>query len=229
MTLDILAIDVETTGYNPKTDRIIQIGGVAIRIDDDQFRVTGVLDLVVNPGMDITVPREIEQLTGLTRQALNYGMPTDKALLCLQQFLDIPSRVWGGESRVELVGHNIQFDLRMIGGEAQRLGRVTNIPGVVYCTMKANRSAIKLEDLCRKLGVPDVGGFEAFHDAFSDAVATMACHRKTGLPWFAGKTPAAFVGYDVSKWDIWSAIDSNPETIGLTLANRGLVTVEAAG
>ena len=230
MTVDIIAIDVETTGYNPKTDRIIQIGGVAIRIEDDQCRVTGVLDLVVNPGLDVTVPREIENLTGLTRRALNYGMPTDKALLCLQQFLDIPLRCFEGESRRELVAHNIRFDLRMIGADAQRAGVEIRAPMWLECTMtNAQRRGWgkpKLADLCQRLGVPDVGGF---HNAFADSVTAMGCFRKMAPQLFTGTRPAGFVGYDVSRWDIWSAIDRNPETIGLTLANRGLVTVEAAG
>lgn len=229
MTLDILAIDVETTGCNSKTDRIIQIGGVAIRIDDDQFRVTGVLDLVVNPGLDVTVPREIEQLTGLTRGLLNQGMPTDKALLCLQQFIDIP-KCFEDESRRELLGHNIQFDMRMIGAEARRTGVQIRAPIWQECTMtNAQRRGwgkLKLADLCQRLGVADVGGF---HNAFADAVTAMGCFRKMTPQLFTGVRPAGFVGYDVSKWDIWSAIDSNPETIGLTLANRGLVSVEAAG
>ena len=225
MTDYVLAIDVETTGLNPQEHRIIQIGGVALRIEGDHFRVVGVLDLIVNPGFDVTVPVEIEQLTGLNRQALNFGMPTDKAFLCLQQFLNIPSRCFDGESRVELVGHNIQFDLRMIGAEAQRLGRVTNIPGRCYCTMNAlGRGRVRLETLCQKLGVINVGGF---HNAFADAATTLACYRQLALPVFNGKSPVAFVGYDVSRWDIWSAIDGNPQTVGLTLSNRGLVTIEA--
>lgn len=224
MTVDILAIDVETTGYSPKTDRIIQIGGVAVRIEDDQFRVTGVLDLVVNPGMNVPVSREIEHLTGLSRERLNSGMPMYGAWDKLQEFLNIPTRSSDSE-RVELVGHNIHFDLRMIGAEATRLRRVTNIPGVVYCTMKSHKRPIKLADLCRQLEVPVVGGF---HNAFNDAVSTMLCHRTTGLPWFAGKAPATFIGYDVSKWGIWSCVDTNPELVGMILRNRGLVTVESA-
>ena len=229
MTVDILAIDVETTGYSPRTDRIIQIGGVAIRIEDEQFRVTGVLDLVVNPGLDVTVPREVEKLTGLDRRVLNSGMPNHTALLCLQQFLDIPKN-FDGDSRQELVGHNIRFDLRMIGAEAQRAGVEIRAPRWLECTMtNAQRRGWgkpKLAELCQRLGVPDVGGS---HNAFSDAVTAMGCFRKMAPQLFTGLRPAGFVGYDVSRWDIWSAIDSNPQAVGLTLANRGLVTVEAAG
>lgn len=229
MTMDIIAIDVETTGYSPKTNRIIQIGGVALRIEDDQCRVTGVLDLVVNPGLDVTVPREVEKLTGLDRESLNYGMPTDKALLCLQQFLDIPLR-FEGESRRELVAHNIRFDLRMIAAEAKRAGVEIRAPMWLECTMtNAQRRGWgkpTLADLCQRLGVPDVGGF---HNAFADAVTAMACFRRMTPTLFTGVRPVGFVGYDVSRWDIWSAIDTNPEVIGVTLRNRGLVTVEAAG
>lgn len=224
MTDYVLAIDVETTGLNPQEHRIIQIGGVALRIEGDHFRVVGVLDLIVNPGFDVTVPVEIEQLTGLNRQALNFGMPTDKAFLCLQQFLNIPSRCFDGESRVELVGHNIQFDLRMIGAEAQRLGRVTNVPGRCYCTMNAlGGGRMRLDTLCRKLGVPDAA---KSHNAFADAVTTAACYRALALPVFVGKSPATFIGPDISQWDIWSAIDSDPETVGMTLRHRGLVRIE---
>ena len=54
------ALDLETTGLDPKTDRILEIG--AVRVEDG--RETGRFSQLVNPRREIT--EKITELTGIT-------------------------------------------------------------------------------------------------------------------------------------------------------------------
>ena len=60
MMRSYVSIDLETTGLNPKTDKIIEIG--AVRVVDGERRET--FSTLVNPGRRLE-PR-ITELTGLS-------------------------------------------------------------------------------------------------------------------------------------------------------------------
>ena len=144
MTDYVLAIDVETTGLDETKHRIIQVGGVALRMLDGAFEVVGILDLLVNPGDDVEVSDQITGITGLTRSQVNGGLPIDSAMNFVQEFLNLPlknrpdadPREILPNPNVDVVGHNLQFDLKFLGAEAVRLGRCLNVTGRAFCTMK---------------------------------------------------------------------------------------------
>jgi DNA polymerase III epsilon subunit-like protein len=58
----VVAVDLETTGLNPNTDRILEIGAIRFRGDE----VLEEWHSLVNPGCP--VPHYITQLTGLRDQ-----------------------------------------------------------------------------------------------------------------------------------------------------------------
>ncbi len=90
-----IALDLETTGLNPNTDKVIEFSAVIF----DNGKKTETLSFLCDPGVEISP--EIEILTGITNDMLR-GKPAFE--LQLQEALnfigDLP-----------LVGHNIGFDL----------------------------------------------------------------------------------------------------------------------
>lgn len=237
MTDYVLAIDVETNGLNEKKHRIIQIGGVALQLMQEDFRVIGILDLLVNPGDDVEVSDEITGITGLTRAAVNNGLPIESAMNLVQEFLKLPLKNMPDadprevlpNSHIDVVGHNLQFDLRFLGAEAVRLNRVLNVPGRGFCTMQMGMHhfdtggrRIRLGSLCERLGVPGDAGV---HDAFRDAAAAAACFRKMRAD-FRFLKPSWAPNTRFHSWDIWRAVNAGAACYhGGELQNLGLIRV----
>jgi ATP-dependent DNA helicase DinG len=94
----IIAFDLETTGLDPQTDTIIEIGAVRF----NGRRVEGEFNTLINPGRPI--PPFITQLTGITDQMVREAPPIRAVLGELKEFL--------GDSPI--LGHNVRFDLSFI-------------------------------------------------------------------------------------------------------------------
>ncbi|HVO41681.1 MAG TPA: exonuclease domain-containing protein [Aggregatilineales bacterium] len=94
----IVAIDLETTGLDFATDRIIEIG--AVKFQENQILET--YTTLIDP--EITLPPKITAITGIRPESL-IGAPKIKAVLpTLTQFV--------GDAPV--LGHNVEFDLRFL-------------------------------------------------------------------------------------------------------------------
>lgn len=94
----IVALDLETTGLNADTDRVIEIGAVRFRGSriEDEFQT------LVNPQRRLNP--YITRLTGITDAMLRGAPPIEEVLPALQDFVgDAP-----------ILGHNIGFDLRFL-------------------------------------------------------------------------------------------------------------------
>ena len=94
MTEEIIALDLETTGLNPRTDQILELGAARIR----NGRVEDTYAAFINIGKKI--PEFIVGLTGITDEMAEGGLPLGEAL---DGFLD-----FCGEAPI--LGHNILFD-----------------------------------------------------------------------------------------------------------------------
>jgi DNA polymerase-3 subunit epsilon/ATP-dependent DNA helicase DinG len=91
----IVVLDIETTGLDPKSDAIIEIG--AIRFNER--RVQSEWTTLVNPGKRI--PRFISQLTGINDHMVRDAPPVTDVIADLETFVeDLP-----------ILGHNVRFDL----------------------------------------------------------------------------------------------------------------------
>lgn len=102
---EYVTLDLETTGLEPKKDRIIEIGAVKVR-DGDIIEEYASL---VNPQMEI--PWRITQLTGISTDMVQGKPCIREALGELVQFCgDLP-----------LLGHNIMFDYGFVKHNAVNL------------------------------------------------------------------------------------------------------------
>lgn len=156
-----VCVDLETTGLNPKTDRIIEIG--AVKVVDGS--VADTFAAVVNPGRRLE--ERVASLTGLSDDELS-GAPYIEAVLPkFMEFLgDLP-----------LLGHNIQFDFSFLKKAAVNMGLKLERQGID--TLRIARVHLmalekkKLEFLCDYYHIPHQA-----HRAYGDAYATHLLYRK---------------------------------------------------
>ena len=101
-----VVFDIETTGFSPIHNRIIEIGAVKI----ENGEMTGKFSTFVNP--DVPIPFEIEKLTGINDEMV-IGAPMIEQVL--PQFMEFCQGA-------VLVAHNANFDMGFIMENAARLG-----------------------------------------------------------------------------------------------------------
>lgn len=99
-----VVFDIETTGFSPVANRIIEIGAVKV----DKGQVVDRFSVFVNP--EVPIPFEIEKLTGINDSMV---MEAKTIETILPQFLDFV-----GDA--VLVAHNANFDVSFIKENAKR-------------------------------------------------------------------------------------------------------------
>jgi DNA polymerase III subunit epsilon len=150
-------IDIETTGLNPKRDRITE---VAILIHDGE-KTTDEFISLVNPEMRI--PYRIRELTGIS----------DKMVEMAPRFCEIAREVVEKTAGCIFVAHNVHFDYNFIREEFARLGY--HYERQLLCTKRLSQKLMpglrsySLGNLCQSLDIR----VEHRHRAFGDAKATV--------------------------------------------------------
>jgi DNA polymerase III subunit alpha, Gram-positive type len=92
--MEYVALDLETTGFDPERDRVIEVGAVAF----DPDRVLATLERLADPGR--SVPDAVLRLTGISREELAQAPSSRAALQELADFLE----------RRPPVGHGARLD-----------------------------------------------------------------------------------------------------------------------
>jgi len=113
MLTGIVALDLETTGFSPSEDGIIEIS--ALRVEDGGCGRH--LSTLVNPGRPI--PRAATAIHGLQDLDVASAPTTAEALESLLEFLSPPETL--------LVAHNAEFDASFLGHGFLRMER--ELPG----------------------------------------------------------------------------------------------------
>ncbi len=157
-----VVFDIETTGFSPTKNKIIEIG--AVKVTDG--RIVDRMDEFVNP--EVPIPFEIERLTGI-----NDAMVMDAPCIdvVLPKFLE-----FCGDA--VLVAHNASFDVSFISHNASLLGYAF-APTVMDTVTLArallpNLNRYKLDTVAKALGV----SLENHHRAVDDAEATAGIFLK---------------------------------------------------
>ncbi|MCC8081288.1 MAG: PolC-type DNA polymerase III [Lachnospiraceae bacterium] len=101
-----VVFDIETTGFSPDKNRIIEIG--AVKVEDG--RITDRFSSFVNP--QIPIPYEIEQLTGIRDEMVMDAPLIREALARFMEF----------SKDAVMVAHNADFDMSFIRKNCDMLG-----------------------------------------------------------------------------------------------------------
>lgn len=154
MLRSITVLDFETSGLDPRNDRVIEMA--AIRVMDG--RIASEFRTVIP--YDKPLPRKITEITGLTDDDLEHGMDEVTAFKILNRFI--------GNNLI--VAHNAAFDLAFLHYTLKRLaGRSFNNPFIDTLTVARDRShyPYTLSALCERYGA----SFEGAHRALNDVHA----------------------------------------------------------
>jgi DNA polymerase-3 subunit epsilon len=108
----VLALDVESTGLDPKTDRIVELGWCLFDVDEKEVVLSG------GAYVDgVEVSPEIQRMTGIRPEwPRRFGRPLGELLR------EVDLLATGGEGTAALVAHNATFDRGFIAAEAAREG-----------------------------------------------------------------------------------------------------------
>ncbi|MBQ9155926.1 MAG: PolC-type DNA polymerase III [Eubacterium sp.] len=153
---DYVVFDLETTGFSPVQDEIIEIGAVKVRAG----KVTDHYSVFVNPGRPI--PPRITELTSID-DSMVADAPGIEVIL--PEFLAFCRGC-------SLVAHNADFDVSFIEEKAVKLGLSTDF--TVLDTVQMARllltdlNRFKLNTVCKYLGIKQ----EHHHRAVDDARVT---------------------------------------------------------
>lgn len=171
----LLAFDLETTGVDPSTARIVTATAAELGPSADPLgrEVTDAREWLVDPGIEI--PESAVAIHGITTErARAAGMPAAEALA------QIIERIGHAAGRgIPVVGHNVSYDLTVLHAEAIRrhldppnpqkgtLGWVIDTLVMDKHMDRFRRGKRTLEVTAAHYGVPLTNA----HDATSDAVA----------------------------------------------------------
>ncbi len=157
-----VVFDIETTGFSPEENRIIEIG--AVRVCDGVIKDK--FSAFINP--KVPVPYVIQNLTHITDDMLINEPEVD---VVLPKFLEFV----GDDA---LVAHNANFDMSFIIENCRRLGIEKEFTYVD--TVAISRALLtklgkhKLDNICKELGI----SLENHHRAVDDAGATAEIFAK---------------------------------------------------
>lgn len=161
MLEDYTVLDLETTGLDPKKEKIIEIGAARIR----GGKVAATYRTMLQPGREL--PSRITELTGITPQMLQGQPYIEEVLPAFMEFL--------GDD--VLMGHRVLFDYSFAKRAAVNAGLPFEKRGVD--TLKLARICLpelpskRLSDLCVRFGIVSHA-----HRALNDALAAHELYQR---------------------------------------------------
>ena len=196
VTDSFVCVDLETTGLDPKRDKIIEIGAVRV----ERGEIMGEWETFVNPGRKL--PERIVELTGIHDGELSEAKPIREILPELFIFL--------GENA--LLGHGVLFDFSFMKKAAVNEKLSFERQGID--TLRIARKYLKdlesrsLGALCRHYEIPHCA-----HRALSDARATTALYRKLVEEFYEKEEAAGEKSLFLPKPLLYQAKRDTPLTI----------------
>ncbi|MGK0551653.1 helicase C-terminal domain-containing protein [Enterococcus faecalis] len=150
-------VDLETTGTDPTTDRIIQFGCVLIQ--DGKKIANFATD--INPNQ--VIPKQIQRLTGITNTRVQKA----------PYFEDVAFTIYNLLTETVFVAHNVHFDYSFLAHELSRCGTPQlTIPAIDTVELAQiflpTQKSFRLRDLAESFGL----AHENPHQADSDAKVT---------------------------------------------------------
>jgi len=175
MGIDYVALDIETTGLNPRKDQILEIG--AAKVADGEIIET----YAVFVDSKIKIPEFITKLTGIDNAMVAGGASPNEAVTGLIEFC----------KEAPILGHNILFDYSFIKRNATNQGRHFDNYGIDTLTIAkkflAELPKRNLESLCKHYKIKQ----EKKHRAYEDAISASRLYHHLRQEFYQ-VSPAAF-------------------------------------
>ncbi len=168
---DLIAVDLETTGFDPETDRIIEIGAVRVRLTADGAEPGDRFSTFVDPGRD--VGPTITRLTGI-RDADLIGAPSVE---------DAVARFVTFAGDGVLVGHNVGFDIGFLERNGFAPGAQRLDTADLASMLLPTAPSYALQRLAADDGIVPAAAHRALDDALTcAAVLASLAARARALP-----------------------------------------------
>ncbi|MCX6735411.1 MAG: exonuclease domain-containing protein [Candidatus Peregrinibacteria bacterium] len=153
-----VSLDLETTGFDPNIDKIIEFGAV-------KFDLTGekeTLKFFVNPG--VTLPKIITHITNIKDSDLKDAPPFEDKRAEVQAFI----------GNLPIIGHNIKFDLAFLEANKIEIKNPSYDTQELSGILLPNMPSYSLEILSEKLNLTHCEK----HRALDDSIAAMELFLK---------------------------------------------------
>ncbi len=171
MIRDYVCFDLETTGLDPKTDKIIEIGAVRVKGGE----IVDTFQSFVNPGR--MLPAKITELTGICDEDLKDAPAIEEVVPLFLEFA-------GDEC---FLGHSVIFDYSFMKKAVVNLDGKNKYEKKGIDTLKIARKHLaslesrRLSYLCEYYGIE-----QNAHRALGDAVATHLLYQKLLSQFYSG-------------------------------------------
>lgn len=164
---ELVSLDLETTGLDPRSDHILSIAAIPVR--EGRVRTSERFERVVRAERDFDI--ESIRHHRITPDESAHGSSVTRAVEDLLRWL----------GNRPLLGYNLAFDVAMLMPHARRITGFA-LPNVrielagEYQARQQRRNPdaaidLRLEAICEDLGVPMLGR----HDATGDAITVALC------------------------------------------------------
>ena len=156
IALEAVALDLEATGLDPTTDRIVEIG--AVRLRGDTLKDEAPFRRLVQPG--IPIPKAATAVHGINQEALSNA----------PNFIEVWNDAKHYFENRTLIGHTISFDLALLHNEVKRADEIWPEPTWLDVRLLAGLvdlrfSNCSLDELASTLGIEILHRHTAVGDA----------------------------------------------------------------
>ncbi len=199
----LASLDLETTGRDPASDRILAI---ALFRQQDAGTPTPIVDTLVDPGSDVAIPPEAAAVHGITRERLTAedAPPLDAVLLEVHAALcDLAA------DGIAVVIYNAPFDWPFLAAELARLDPPRHLPACALVDPlvldrhvdRYRKGKRTLEAAAEHYGV----ALDDAHEASADALASLGVARAIGhtYPDIGGLSPQELHALQVQAHNVW--------------------------
>jgi len=158
---EVVVLDLETSGFSPKVERVIEASAVILRGED----VISTFSSLCNP--DRAVGQKVTELTGISNEMLQGADTNGTVMLGLHEFI----------GNRPIICHNASFDKRFLEMEMKKIGK--SISNEFLCTLLLARRLVVSEEGHSLQALKEIVGFAGGcshkdHRALADVQVTVA-------------------------------------------------------
>jgi DNA polymerase III epsilon subunit family exonuclease len=169
--LTFFALDFETTGLDCTVGRVVEIGAIRFRLENEACVEEASLSCLVNPGMPI--PHKAKAIHGIS----------DRDVAGAPAFGRVAHSLLAIAADAVIVAHNVRFDLSFLDAELSRAGirrPEARTEDTVALAKRAfpGRASYSLGAIATALGIDTGYAHRALDDARTCMLLYFACARQ---------------------------------------------------